>query len=337
MHVRFVTPGHFAIPLLPVAVFLLNQMFLQSIGVPDLPVDGAIVRENVPHLEAPGRAKFLAGLWLFGLIVLVSLAALADALRRPMTTRSRVLALASLAAVVAPVAGWVAIHQSDPEAYRGYFQLGRDVYETALGQGVVTGCNLPTDRFLLGACGEAPALVILRQLLDVINLLSALGVGAVAVSMVLCLRRYPDGAPVEMQIELLRQNRAQMRKYLYLAGLMLSTGMFLALGWMHWPLPMIREDARADYELVLRGVEIWMGTFFSMLTLSFYLPVAGAMELRARRLAEEALGPEAPEGAELGWRKERALLPDQTQMIKEGLAVAAPVLTAFAGGFSPFG
>ncbi|WP_425070273.1 hypothetical protein [Sagittula sp. S175] len=338
---RDVRPVYFLIVLLPVGVFVLQGWLVQTFGVPDLPVSADILQANVPHLEAQGRMRFLAALSIYMLVAVVAATVLIEALCRPLTRRSRVLAVAALAVLAVPVALKVWAHQSDPNSYRGYFQMGRSLVEAALAQGVVPGCTAPTDRFILGPCGEAPALEILRHGLDFVNLVAGVAVGSMAVASILCLGApqlaglRAEDQPAE-KLEALQANAAQLKKTLYVSSLVLSTGMFLALSWMHWPLEMIAKDHRKDYETALGGTELLFGVYFSLLLLSFYLPVSFLLDLRARRLAGAALGAGSGETKRRAWAVENGLTTDFQQMLKEGLAIAGPVLAALTGGVALF-
>ncbi|MBV2360908.1 hypothetical protein KUH32_14160 [Thalassococcus sp. CAU 1522] len=334
-HLHRVRPGCFAIVLLPVATFVFHHYLNAVLGVPDLPIGAEILREDAAHLEAAGRTRFLASFWLFLVIVLVCVLLFFDEWRSPLTEGTRRVALIAVAVVMAPVLLSVWGHQTNPDAARGFDRLGRAVYEAALAQGRVAGCERADAVWLLGRCGDNPVFTMLLDMLDVINLLSALGVGVLACGVVLCLREAPQGSSLEAEVRLLHYNRTRMRVFLYMSGLMLSAGVFLAIGWLHWPLPVVKEDMRKEFETLLRSTELMMGVYFSLLTVSYYGPAVLVHEAKVRALARRAMEDQGPYPDFEAWKEETRLTFDLQQLLRDSTAVIAPVITAFAGGFSP--
>ncbi|MEP1929919.1 MAG: hypothetical protein ABJJ37_01405, partial [Roseibium sp.] len=228
------------------------------------------------------------------------------------------------------------VHMMDPEGSRIYYRLGADFYEAALLQGRLPGCSTPGDQWLLGECGDNPVITLFNKVLDIVNVLAGLSVGALIVSMILCLETR-DGITIEEDAALQAQNLRQMRQQLYLSSLILTFGMLFATSWMYWPLPMVQTSEQAAYGSVVLSAALFTGTYFCLLILSFYLPVALILDGRVRRLTQIA-----DQGTETGepldaedWRASHGLKEGAVDYIRAGFALTAPILAAFAGGISP--
>jgi hypothetical protein len=217
-----------------------------------------------------------------------------------------------------------------------YYRLGAAVFEAALSRGTLPGCIGPDDQWVLGRCGEIPVISLFNRIVDIVKVLAGLGVGALIVGMILCLETN-DSNDVEEEAALLAQNLQRMRQQLYLSSLILTFGMFFATSWMYWPLPLVLDAERAAYGSVVLASALFTGTYFSLLILSFYLPVALILDSRVRKLADMA-GQSAQTGEQLDvddWRASRGLKEGATDYLRAGFALTAPILAAFAGGISP--
>ena len=328
---RHVHGAAFLIVALPVFVFVMHRWIATSLGVPKLPMTAEMVVPDAQLLEAGGRLKFLASLWFYLAIVVLAVGALIADLIGPVTMRTRLYALIALGLVLGVVGQSVAEHQANPDAWRGYHQLGEAVFETALAQGRLPSCSSPADRWMLGPCGDTPVVSLLDQMLDLVNLISALGVGAIAISAVLCLRQPALRDPAARASQLQR-NRKRWQRSLYLSGLLLSSGMVLALSWMHWPLKMIVPDVSDAYREALSGVERMTGVYFSLLILSYMAPVGLILAARVEALAREVVPAAKGEAALDEWKQSNALSVGAVDVLKDTLAIVAPIITAMVGG-----
>jgi hypothetical protein len=334
--VRTVKLRYFAIVLVPVAVFLTHSLISDHMIPERLAVPASILREGHDWLEAAGRYRFLAATWFFAALAVLAAALLLRTLARPTAGPTRAAAIATLLFVLALAAG-PSLSPEDPGDHgHVYDSLGTEVFEAALSRGSLPGCTQPDDRWLLGRCGDRPVVALFERVLGIVNVLAGLAVGALIVGMILSLDERPT-RDVEEEAALLAENLQHMRHQLYLAGLILTFGMLFATSWMYWPLQLVAEPDRADYARVLLSAALYTGTYFSLLILSFYLPVALVLDGRIRDLAETAGGPgkQAAKQEVAKWKEARGLSGSVGDYIRAGFALTAPIMAAFAGGISP--
>ncbi|SDX94008.1 hypothetical protein SAMN05444358_1185 [Ruegeria halocynthiae] len=328
---------YFAIVLLPICIFAIHELIHQHFIAVDLDVPLAILHDERPWLEAVGRFRFLAASWFFVSLTLLPVALLVRKLVRPMDRSTRVAAIVTtLAIVLLAVAPTIQQHVTSSTP-RIYHQVGKAVFEAALSQGSLPGCKGPDDSWILGTCGEIPVFSLFMRILDIINAFAGLAVGALIVGMILCLET-DDTNSLEDAAAQLGQNFRQMRQQLYLTSLILTFGMFFAASWMYWPMPMISDGERAAYNSLVTASALFTGTYFCLLMLSFYLPVAFILESRVKRLAGTAALPaETKNTIDVdAWRASHGLKEGTSDVLRAGFALAAPILAAFAGGITPF-
>jgi hypothetical protein len=188
----------------------------------------------------------------------------------------------------------------------------------------------------MGVCGETPVIAMFSSVVDLVNIFAGLALGAMIVGMILCLDNRPC-KDIEERAALLAENLRQMRQQLYLSGMVLTFGMLYATSWIYWPLPLVAETERAAYGALLLSAALYTGTYFSLLILSFYLPVGFILDSRVKALAEQAthqdLTGEPPDVE--SWRETRGLSEGVGDYLRAGLALTSPILAAFTGGISP--
>ncbi len=327
---------YFAIALVPIVIFWINAMIIRHLVAVDLNVPPDILQEGRPWLEAAGRYRFLAATWFFASLAIFAVVLLVRTLLRPMARETRWAAIVTMALILLLVVAPSIQQNADPDEPRVYHRLGAAFFETALGRGTVPGCEEPGDRWLLGRCGEIPTISMFNRILDIVNVLAGLAVGALIVGMILCLETR-ESDDVEEEAALLAQNLRQMRQQLYLSSLVLTFGIFFATSWMYWPISLVLDAERSAYSSVILATALFTGTYFSLLILSFYLPVALILDDRVRKLAETA-GQDAEAGEQLDlndWRSSHGLKDGVSDYLRAGFALTAPILAAFAGGISP--
>jgi hypothetical protein len=333
---REVRMRYFAIALGPMLVFSIHAFITNHLIAIDVAVPTDILQTERPWLEAVGRHRFLAATWFFAALAVLAVAMLVRNLARPTVPKTRAAAIATVI-IVLLLAVIPTVQQSiSPDGSRVYHRLGAAFFEAALSRGGLPGCIGPEDLWLLGRCGEVPAISLFNRILDIVNVLAGLAVGALIVGMVLCLET-PDGDDIEEQAALLVQNIKQMRQQLYMSSIVLTFGMLFATSWMYWPLPLVEEAEQAAYGALVLASALFTGTYFSLLILSFYLPVALILDGRTRTLAEK-VGRGALPGNKVDvedWRASRGLQDGAIDYLRAGFAVTAPILAAFAGGISP--
>ncbi|WP_238365252.1 hypothetical protein [Mesobacterium pallidum] len=340
-----VNPLYFLIVFVPLGIYGMFEIISLTLVSSRISLGAEALDPAREALEIAGRMPFVGAVWLYALSVILVFTVVLSDLARPLDWLTRALAVAVVAVPVVPLWQSVVKHQQQPEMTRSYHQLGRDMFEAALARGDLAACSGADQSWFLWSCTEAPLVMVLRNLLDLMNLISALGIGLLIAGMILtlsCSRTHKDLRPEEKAFEL-AQGQREMRKYLYLSGLQLTIGMFVTLTWMRWPQQMLEDGWRAQYELIVNGYAVFSGVFYSLLILGFYVPVALIHEARARALADAVIRDAAPDG-KLGrirqidsWKEAQGLSHGRLQSLREGLAVAAPILAALAGTFSPLG
>lgn len=334
---RYVPVRYFFIALIPIVIFAQEAVISSSFLTADLPVSADILKDEWTWLETAGRLRFLSATWLFAAVGFLVFAMVIKDLLEPTHKQTRI-----AAGVVLAVIFGLAIMPSyqfmqDPDALRNYHRLGGELFETALGRGTLPGCIEAGDRWALGACGDIPVIALLNRMMDVTNVFAGLGVGGLIIGMVLCLEKSRSD-DINQRAAQLEQNMLRMRRQLYLSGLVLTIGIFFATSWMRWPLPMVHSEHLNAYSSVVASALLYTGIYFSLLILSFYLPVAMILERRKNDLAVAAAGHDdlADYKAREGWLKMRGLQTDPTEFLKSGIALVAPILAAYAGSFPTF-
>lgn len=326
----------FSIALVPIFIFWINNVISNHLMPDDLNVPIEILQEGRHWLEAAGRYRFLAATWFFASLTVLAVALLARSLMRPLTPKTRVASIITMGVIL-----WLAVipliqHSGSADGTKVYYRLGSELFETALSRGSVPGCNDTGDSWLLGACGELPVLSLFNRVMDIVNVLAGLGVGALIVGMILCLQTC-EGNNIEEEAAQLAHNLRQMRQQLYLSSLILTFGVFYAASWMYWPEPLVIKSERGAYSSVVLASALFMGTYFSLLILSFYLPVALVLDSRVRKLADVvSYNAKSKEPLDVqSWRASRGLKESAIDYLRAGFAATAPILAAFAGGISP--
>lgn len=367
---RDVPPFCFAILGLPILLFLLSDWLVPAIGVPLLGVRAEdLLIADRGYVEAAGRNRFLGAMLFFGMTVLISVIWFVGEILRPLTLRTRVLAVAVLIAAQVPVIANAVSHQEESiRNWRSYHQLGDGVMEAVLSHGDVRKCQdyvvegegdtkveqfvtRPEKTLFFGRpCTENPGYELFRFLLDFVTILSGLGVASLVLGMILSLSRLPDSISLEQRALDHGRNQRAARRFLYLAGVMLSAGMFMAMSWMHWPMPMIDSNAHPAYADVINATLFYYGVFYTLLIMTGFGPVMWLATRRSDRLAIEALvaveptetaqtrgdTPKAPTVSQLDdWKSRYGLRVSMTEAVQALIATGSPLLTAFAGSFAP--
>ena len=332
MNARFVPVRYFFIALVPILIFYQDSVITDHFLTAELQLGPEILSDEQPWLETAGRLRFLGATWFFAALALLVFVLVLRDLIQPTHPRTRIAAVAVLVLIFGLAMSPSLEFALNPDKPRNYDRLGGALFEAALGRGSLPGCLGPDDRWLLGLCGERPVISLLNRMMDVINFFAGLGVGALIVGMVLCLeQRIANG--LEQRAAQLQRNLNRMQRWLYLSGLVLTFGIFFATSWMRWPLLMVAKEHVDAYAAVISAASLYTGLYFSLLILSFYLPVALILEGRRRMLiglaAEDETLKDAKKREE--WLKLRGLLREPADVYKTAFALAAPILAAFAG------
>lgn len=322
----------FAIALAPIVIFWMHDVISGQLFSKDLNVPVEILQDGRHWMESAGRFRFLSATWFFAALTVLAVALVIRDLAAPMARATRAAATLTMGVILMLALTATVKQHADPDGPRIYHRLGEDVFETALSYGNLPGCNQPEDWWFLGQCGENPVLSLFNRVMDIINGLAGLGVGALIVGMILCLQTQ-ETRNAEEEAALLAQNLTRMRRQLYLSSLILTFGMFFATSWMYWPLPLVTGAERDAYGALILASALFTGTYFCLLILSFYIPVALVLDARVRALTRSTdLGSDADPDE---WAAARGLKGGTSDLLRTGFAVTAPILAAFAGGISP--
>ena len=360
---RRVPPACFLILAAPLLVFMLSDWLVPQLGVPMLDVSAdSLLIDGQGYLEAGGRNRYLGALLFFSALVLIAVVMFVGELLRPLTKWTRIWAVTAFVLVQIPVVASVMGHQEEAIwSWRTYHQLGTDVMDNVLARGEVRRCQelvmegdapayrtRPDKTLLLGReCTDNPAMALFRLLLDYSSVLSGVGVAALVLGMILSLSCPPAGAPLDERAFDHGRNQRSARRYLYLAGLMLSAAMFMTMSWMQWPLPFVDTKTHPGYAETIHAALFYNGVFYTLLIAAGFGPVMLLATRRSDRLAMESLMAEesAPEAATDSdvptvtrldkWKKSHGLQISMTEAIQALIATGSPLLTAFAGSFSP--
>ncbi len=332
---RHVDTRYFFIVLVPIAVFvteaiITDHMMAQSVNVPI-----EILDSQTQWLEAAGRYRFLAATWFFAALTVLAAWFLLRRLWQPTTRSTRVAAVVTLSVVIALALSPTITKALSDGGSPTYRILGAAFFEAALSQGALPGCEAPDDGWLLGRCGAMPAISLYERIMDGMNLLAGLGVGALIVGMILCLDTR-TGADTDEEAKRLADNLRMMRQQLYLASLVLSFGMFFVTSWMNWPVPMVIESQRGAYGALVLSAALFSGTYFTLLLLSFFLPVAFILNDRTQRLKTKVSDIATDAFDVQDWLATHGLKDGLGDYLRAGFALTAPILSAFAGGVAPF-
>lgn len=265
-------PVYLGLLALPMLVLLLSEAMLSAFADPGFDASGVALDSDGALRELAGRYRFLAA-FLFYVSCCAAVWAL-FLLDLGMRYARRVWALAVGSFVL--LVGFSIIFSVLEPAWMGSFEahelLGAAIFEQGLKPATAPICAA-------GMCGDQGAFFVMDWLLHQTNWISALAVSAVIVGMILCLAgsNGPLGTAAEIAEEgaRLREAQKQIRRYLYLAGLLLSIGMIMGLAWMKWPAELIVDQGmRAEFLKLVDAISLYRGVSYSVLILSFYMPVS---------------------------------------------------------------
>ena len=277
-----IAPKHLALLFLPMLVVTASEAILSAFANTKLSLDGIdLAQSDIPELV--GRYRFLAVFFFYVSSCVTVLAIFcADIYARHSRT-----SLARIAVGFVLLIAFSALFSMlEPEwmgSFEAYELVGARLFTEGLQAGQMGYC-------LAGFCGEAGAFHALRLLNEITNLASALAVSAVVLGMIVALAR-PGPIVLDTRDGLLEEAatlmaaQKQVRRYLYLAGLLLSVGMMLGYAWMHWPSGLIADPGVAQgYNDLVEAISLYRGVSYSVLILSFYMPVSLIQMVRIERL-----------------------------------------------------
>ncbi len=332
-----IAPRYLLILLLPVAVLTASEYLLGTFGDTSLLLPGVELAPMAPLIELNGRYKFLAALFLFVAVTITLIAMFSFELYAHHTKQSICFTLVGIVGVIL-VSLSFSTFEPDwmPASFESQSLLGEDLFHTALGIGNLPGC-LPGGA-LEAACDGMGAFFAMKYLLDHVNILTSLAAAAIIAGMVLSLAQ-PVGLDRRSKSALiseamtLQNAQESTQRHLYCAGVLLTTGMVLMLSWMKWPGPMIADpDLRHAHDQVVSSLSMFRGVTYTVLILSFYMPVSLILKVRIERFkqASASVG-ETTLGRKLeGFDIRRIASMDA---FKSMIAIASPILASAIGSF----
>lgn len=326
-----IAPKHLAILFLPMVVVALSEMLLSAFADTNVLLAVQLL-EQAELAELTARYRFLAVFFFFLAITVAIIGIFAAEL---FSRHSRVSILRTAIGLGLLVLFAQLYTNWDPEwmgSFKAYELLGAELFRAGLRAAEMPLCTA-------GRCGEDGAYHAYRLLMTIANNLSAFAVSAVILGMMLALARpgpivltTKDGILAEAAT--LVEAQKAVRRYLYLAGVLLSVSMMFGLGWMMWPAGLLADNAEAqDYAQLVQSVSLYRGVSYSVLIMSFYMPVSLIQMVRIERLHDAALGAGMEDvSAEVkGFDIERIGSLDAFKAI---LSVLSPIIAGAVGSFT---
>ena len=228
----------------------------------------------------------------------------------------RVWAIAVGAVVVCSVIGYVAQESLPDWADEASItkMVDRPFFHSALAQGHVTACAAGVAD--CGTWGAAWAHGFFSRPVDALNLIAA---PMVLFGMILALAAVPRGA---VTTDGLKRAHDILQRYLYLSGLLLSSGMLFMNAWMRWPTKVIADgELQAIYGDLVSSLSLYIGTGFTLMILAAYLPVMLILRARTEEFGRDNV-PDASVPA-----------ATYTDSIRTVVAILSPILASAVGGF----
>ena len=319
---RTINPAYFLILAMPVLIYLSLEFVLKTFGTVKLNVMNVVeLAEHSTLIELVARYKFLASFVFFSMSSIAVLVIFALDLWHNYTRRCSIHAILALAGSAA-FALFLTVMQPDAFGnFRAYYLLGEGLFSELLGTGAVGYC----DGFVPG-CNGLTSFDIFQSLGDFVNRLTPFSAAAALTGIVLALGHpvAPEQDETKRQLEATRI----VQRYIYCAGLLLTSGMTFFMAWAYWPSGMIGDDtARTAYKSLVGSITLYVGVGYSILILSCYLPVMMILAQRAReiRIALETKGQSVPAGI---------ATMDYVSSLKTAAAILSPI---FAGAIGTFG
>ena len=327
-------PQFLGLLLLPAIVLVASEFLLSAFGDPNVDLGTVVLNDMATSAELTGRYRFLAVFFFYAACCVTAIALFAVDLSSHFTRRSMVLSFLGFLGLVAFSIIFSVIEPEWAGSFEAYELLGGAVFEDGLAVGNAPFCG--DDR-----CEGAGAFAVMRVLLEQTNWMSALAVSAIILGMVNALAVGNEAAldtaeAVEIEGARLEAAQRRVKRYLYLAGLLLSVGMMMGLAWMKWPLDLLADEGqRARFGALIDSVALFRGSSYSVLILSFYMPVSLLLMWRIERFdaARQATGTQAVVASVAGFDIERIGTLDSFKAI---VSIMAPVLASAVGSlFGP--
>ena len=321
---RAINPVLLLFLLAPICVFIGLEFALKGLGDGGLVISHSEFAQPAAVLELTGRYRFMAAAMFFGAAMLAIFVIFFLEL---FTTYTRTTIVTAISAIAIGAAVGIVSALFAPSWTHGietYHLLGRQFFESALGQGGATICAG-------GGCAAEGGFHVYESVRGWVNSMTALSTAAALTGMVLSLSRSPSNELPDAGADLVRTQDV-VQRYLYCAGLLLSAGMIFLISWMNWPAGLIPDaTVKEAYSGMVSAITLYVGVAYSIMILSVYLPVmlifrARSEDYRARLMSD----PGALRDAEAMVEPPRIAYLDA---VKAVVAILSPILASAIGSF----
>lgn len=320
-----------AILALPMLVVFVSELLLAVFADTNVMQDIAL-RSGAELAELTGRYRFLSVFFFYAAVTVSVIGIFCAELFSRHTwasVRRTGLGVLVLLAFTQLYTNW------DPDwmgSFKAYELVGATLFRDGLLAAEMPFCDA-------GNCDGKGGYFAYRMMMTITNNLSGLAVTAVILGMVLALAR---PAPIDLTSKAgvlaegttLQDAQKATRRYLYLAGVLLTVGQMFGLGWMMWPAELMSdpEQARGYGELV-QSISLYRGVSYTVLILSFYMPVSLIQMVRIERFhaAAKVHGLDVDGQTVRDFDIERIGTLDALKAI---LSILSPILAAALGSFT---
>lgn len=322
-----IAPVFLLIVICPLLVLTISELLLSFFGHPTLALPDGAEFAHDPLKEAVGRYRFLAAFLFYAVIGgILTVIFIGEVVLRH-TPKSMLFTVIAMALAMPVAMLFSAFEPQALKSFEAYQLLGGDFVKSALGSDNVPFCTLAGQD-----CGETHGFVAMKTLTNMTNFISQITSAAVVFGMILALSRpVPTPQTPEGRVHALRYAQSVMRRYLYFGGLLLSAGMLMNIAWMSWPGAMItNEDLQAEHGQLVESIALFRGVSYSLVILSYYMPVSLILMLQIEILHDDAAEEEATGLADAlqGFDIKRIGSLDALKAI---LAIISPILAAAFG------
>jgi len=320
-------PYFLLIILFPLMALTLSELLLSYFGDPTLSLEIEGKMEYDPVTELTGRYKFLAAFLFYATLgTMLTLIFLGELVLSH--TRQSILYAAVAFVLTVPAAMVFSFFEpSALKSFEAYQLLGGDFVISALGPGHVPLCTLET-----AACGDISGFHAMKLLTGYTNNIAEITSTAVVIGMILALAR-PAPAPQtpEGRVRALHYSQTVMKRYLYFAGLLLSAGMIMNVAWMSWPGTMITDpELSKNHAELVKSISLYRGVSYSLLILSYYLPVSLILTWQINTLHDTSAEEES-KGLSDALKKFKVERINSIEALKATIAILSPILASGIG------
>lgn len=319
-----IAPVFLLIVLLPLLVLTASELLLSFFGNPGLALPDNAEIAHDPIKEAAARYKFLAAFLFYAVVgAILTLVFFTELFLRH--TRNSI--VFTLIAVVATIPAAMLFSTFEPpalKAFEAYQLIGEDFVKEALGTG-----NMPFCKLKGVTCEGGDAFFAMDFITGMTNTIAEITTTAVVFGMILALAR-PVPAPdtPEAQVRALHEAQSIMRRYLYFAGVLLTAGLLMNMAWMTWPSEMIgNASVRAEHANLVQSISLFRGVQYSLLILSFYMPVSLILMMQVETLHDDATEQQSS-GLTDALQKFDVKRIGALEAFKAILAIISPILAA---------